>query len=153
LAKPNALAELLAAKTGETLDAVIEMQVDKCRFWVRVVDTGRFTAGVAGEDSITIVTIASVEGVLDKCGSSNMKRRADDNSTNLRQRLNEYYKKTSPLIGYYLCHQIQFTTVTRPGEMTRAEGDLPLRCRFSGKPAAGALTAPVFSITTYPRER
>ncbi len=30
-----------------------------------------------------------------------MKRRADDNEESLRNRLMEYYKKTSPLIGYY----------------------------------------------------
>ena len=30
-----------------------------------------------------------------------MVRRADDNEDALRQRLMEYYKKTSPLIGYY----------------------------------------------------
>ncbi len=30
-----------------------------------------------------------------------MKRRADDNEESLRTRLMEYYKKTSPLIGYY----------------------------------------------------
>jgi adenylate kinase len=29
------------------------------------------------------------------------KRRADDNAESLKQRLMEYYKKTSPLIGYY----------------------------------------------------
>jgi len=28
-------------------------------------------------------------------------RRADDNEESLRQRLTEYYKKTSTLIGYY----------------------------------------------------
>ena len=30
-----------------------------------------------------------------------MKRRADDNEESLKQRLMEYYKKTSPLLGYY----------------------------------------------------
>jgi adenylate kinase len=30
-----------------------------------------------------------------------MVRRADDNADALRTRLLEYYKKTSPLIGYY----------------------------------------------------
>jgi adenylate kinase len=30
-----------------------------------------------------------------------VKRRADDNEDSLRTRLMEYYKKTSPLIGYY----------------------------------------------------
>ena len=28
-------------------------------------------------------------------------RRADDNEDSFRQRLMEYYKKTSPIIGYY----------------------------------------------------
>ncbi len=34
-------------------------------------------------------------------GRTNMVRRADDNEDALRTRLMEYYKKTSPLIGYY----------------------------------------------------
>ncbi len=42
-----------------------------------------------------------VKGVCDVCGSSDLRRRADDNAESLRQRLMEYYKKTSPLIGYY----------------------------------------------------
>ena len=36
-----------------------------------------------------------------KCGSTEFKRRADDNEESLRTRLMEYYKKTAPLIGYY----------------------------------------------------
>ena len=35
------------------------------------------------------------------CGSTEFKRRADDNEESLKTRLMEYYKKTSPLIGYY----------------------------------------------------
>ena len=35
------------------------------------------------------------------CGSTDLKRRADDNEDTLKTRLMEYYKKTSPLIGYY----------------------------------------------------
>jgi adenylate kinase len=42
-----------------------------------------------------------VEGVCDECGASEFKRRPDDNEVALRNRLLEYYKKTSPLIGYY----------------------------------------------------
>jgi adenylate kinase len=42
-----------------------------------------------------------VAGVCDACGSTNLKRRADDNAETLKTRLMEYYKKTSPLIGYY----------------------------------------------------
>ena len=40
-------------------------------------------------------------GVCDVCGSSDLRRRADDNAESLKTRLMEYYKKTSPLIGYY----------------------------------------------------
>jgi len=42
-----------------------------------------------------------VPGVCDACGSTDLRRRADDNADSLRQRLMEYYKKTAPLIGYY----------------------------------------------------
>ena len=33
--------------------------------------------------------------------STDVKRRADDNEESLKTRLMEYYKKTSPLLGYY----------------------------------------------------
>ena len=40
-------------------------------------------------------------GACGKCGSSELKRRADDNEESLKTRLMAYYKETSPLIGYY----------------------------------------------------
>ena len=98
LPQADALAELLAA-TGEKLDAVIEMQVDDAALVARI--TGRFTCGDCGEVYHDVTHRPEVDGVCDKCGSTNMKRRADDNEDSLRQRLMEYYKKTSPLIGYY----------------------------------------------------
>ena len=98
LPQADALAELLAA-TGEKLDAVIEMQVDDAALVARI--TGRFTCGDCGEVYHDVTHRPAVDGVCDKCGGTNMKRRADDNEDSLRQRLMEYYKKTSPLIGYY----------------------------------------------------
>jgi adenylate kinase len=98
LPQADALADLLAA-TGEKLDAVIEMQVDDAALVARI--TGRFTCGDCGEVYHDVTHRPAVEGVCDKCGGTNMKRRADDNEDSLRQRLMEYYKKTSPLIGYY----------------------------------------------------
>jgi adenylate kinase len=98
LAQADALTDLLSA-TGDTLDAVIEMQVDDAALVARV--TGRFTCGNCGEVYHDVTHPPAVEGVCDKCGSTDMKRRADDNEESLRQRLMEYYKKTSPLIGYY----------------------------------------------------
>ena len=98
LPQADALADLLSS-TGETLDAVIEMQVDDAALVARI--TGRFTCGDCGEVYHDVTHCPAVDGVCDKCGGTNMKRRADDNEDSLRQRLMEYYKKTSPLIGYY----------------------------------------------------
>lgn len=76
LAQADALAALLAEK-GETLDAVVEMQVDDDILVNRIV--GRAAEAVAAGGTA----------------------RADDNEDSLRIRLMEYYKKTAPLIGYY----------------------------------------------------
>ncbi len=98
LAQADALGELLE-KHGKTLDAVIEMQVDDEALVRRI--TGRFTCGNCGEVYHDETKRPKVDGVCDVCGASDMKRRADDNEEALRTRLMEYYKKTSPLIGYY----------------------------------------------------
>ena len=98
LPQADALADLLSSM-GEALDAVIEMQVDDAALVARI--TGRFTCGDCGEVYHDVTHRPAVDGVCDKCGGTNMKRRADDNEDSLRQRLMEYYKKTSPLIGYY----------------------------------------------------
>ncbi|PCD75986.1 adenylate kinase [Pseudothioclava arenosa] len=98
LAQADALGELLA-RTGQTLGAVIEMRVDDEALVRRI--TGRFTCGECGEVYHDETKPTKAEGVCDECGSTNLKRRADDNEDSLKQRLMEYYKKTSPLIGYY----------------------------------------------------
>lgn len=86
-------------KAGMSLDAVIEMQVDDDALVRRI--SGRFTCGSCGEVYHDETKRPAVEGVCDKCGGAEMKHRADDNAESLKQRLMEYYKKTSPLIGYY----------------------------------------------------
>lgn len=98
LKQADALAELMN-RTGQTLDAVIEMQVDDAALVARI--TGRFTCGNCGEVYHEVTRPPKVAGVCDVCGSTDMRKRADDNEDALKQRLMEYYKKTSPLIGYY----------------------------------------------------
>jgi adenylate kinase len=98
LAQADALGKLLAAK-GQSIDSVIELRVDDEALVARI--TGRFTCGDCGEVYHDTTKPTKAEGVCDHCGSTNLKRRADDNEDSLRQRLMEYYKKTSPLIGYY----------------------------------------------------
>jgi len=76
LAQADALGELLE-KTGQGLSAVIEMQVNDEALVGRILNRAA-EAKAAGKEA-----------------------RADDNEESLKLRLMEYYKKTSPLIGYY----------------------------------------------------
>lgn len=76
LAQADALGELLA-ENGFALDAVISLEVEDEILVQRVVNRAK-EAISAGKEA-----------------------RADDNEDSMRTRLMEYYKKTSPLIGYY----------------------------------------------------
>ncbi|MCA8867964.1 MAG: adenylate kinase [Rhodobacteraceae bacterium] len=98
LAQADALGELLA-KTGKKLATVVEMAVDDDALVKRI--SGRFTCGKCGEVYHEETKRPATEGVCDQCGASDFRFRADDNEESLRVRLLEYYKKTSPLIGYY----------------------------------------------------
>jgi adenylate kinase len=98
LAQADALGALLE-RLGQSLDAAIEMRVDDEALVARI--SGRFTCGSCGEVYHDETKPTAKPGVCDKCGSTDLKRRADDNAESLKQRLMEYYKKTSPLIGYY----------------------------------------------------
>ena len=98
LAQADALNDLLA-KVGQKLDRVIEMQVDDDALVARI--TARSTCGSCGEVYNDISKPIPADGKCSNCGGTEFKRRADDNAESLRNRLMEYYKKTSPLIGYY----------------------------------------------------
>lgn len=98
LGQADALAGLMA-EVGQKLDAVIEMQVDDSALVARI--TGRYTCGACGAVYHDQTRPPKTAGTCDDCGSTQMVRRADDNEEALRTRLMEYYKKTSPLIGYY----------------------------------------------------
>ncbi len=98
LAQADALAALLD-EMGQTLDAVIEMEVDDAALVARI--TGRSTCGGCGEVYHDETKPWAADGKCTNCGSTDVKRRADDNEDSLKTRLMEYYKKTSPLLGYY----------------------------------------------------
>jgi adenylate kinase len=76
LAQADAL-EALMAEMGKTLDSAIELKVNDEVLVDRIVGRAR-DAAAAGKPV-----------------------RADDNEESLKIRLMEYYKKTSPLLGYY----------------------------------------------------
>jgi len=81
------------------LDAVISMDVDDDLLVNRV--SGRFTCGTCGEGYHDTHKRPATEGVCDKCGAVEFKRRADDNAETVRARLSAYHADTAPLIGYY----------------------------------------------------
>lgn len=118
LPQADALGVLLG-KLGQSLDAVIEMQVDDAALVARI--TGRFTCASCGAVYHDTTRPTLKEGVCDQCGSETFIRRADDNEASLRRRLMEYYKKTSPLIGYYYAKG-QLTAVDGLAEMDEVAG-------------------------------
>ncbi|MFV0409097.1 MAG: adenylate kinase [Paracoccus sp. (in: a-proteobacteria)] len=98
LAQADALGLLLDGM-GQKVDAVIEMRVDDDALVDRI--SGRYTCGNCGEVYHDRTKPSAKDGVCDVCGSTDLRRRPDDNAESLKTRLLEYYKKTSPLIGYY----------------------------------------------------
>ena len=93
---------VLLKECGQTLASVIEMKVDDAALVARI--TGRSTCASCGEVYHDITKPQPADGKCVNCGGTEFSRRADDNAESLRQRLMEYYKKTSPLLGYYFAH-------------------------------------------------
>ena len=98
LAQADALGALLN-DCNIDLDSVIEIQVDDKALIKRI--TGRSTCGGCGQVYHDETIPWPKDGKCSTCGSNYVKRRTDDNEESLKQRLMEYYKKTSPLLGYY----------------------------------------------------
>lgn len=97
-AQAHSLDTLLADK-GMALDYVIELEVDEAALVERI--TGRFTCAHCGEGFHDSFKRPKVEGVCDVCGSKEFKRRPDDNAETVVQRLEEYRKKTAPIVPHY----------------------------------------------------
>ena len=97
-AQAVSLDELLA-KHGRQLDHVIELGVDEDALVERI--TGRFTCANCGEGYHDAFKRPATEGVCDRCGSTEFKRRPDDNEETVRTRMAEYRAKTAPILPYY----------------------------------------------------
>lgn len=100
LVQADAVEQMLAAK-GLELSVVIEMRVDDELLVDRI--AGRYTCAKCGAGYHDTNHQPKAEGVCDKCGSTEFKRRPDDKAETVQTRLQAYYKETSPLIGYYHC--------------------------------------------------
>ena len=104
--------DLLLAERGRKLDHVIELEVDEDELVRRIV--GRFTCASCGAPYHDELQAAEVDGVCDVCGSTEFKRRPDDNEQTVRTRMAEYRAKTAPILPYY--------EAARPGPPGRRHG-------------------------------
>ena len=91
--------DLLLSERGRKLDHVIELAVDEDALVTRI--TGRFTCAKCGTGYHDSFRPTKVPGVCDVCGSTEFKRRPDDNEQTVRKRMEEYRAKTQPILPYY----------------------------------------------------
>jgi len=91
--------DLLLTERGRSLDHVIEIAVDEDALVRRIV--GRFTCARCGAPYHDEFKQPATPGVCDVCGSTEFKRRPDDNEQTVRTRMAEYRAKTEPILPYY----------------------------------------------------
>ena len=97
-AQAHSLDALLEAR-ARTLDHVIELAVDEDALVERI--TGRFTCATCGAGYHDRFKPPAQDGVCDKCGGTQFKRRPDDNEDTVRKRMAEYRAKTAPILPLY----------------------------------------------------
>lgn len=91
--------EAMLKERDTGLSCVIEIKVDDAVLTERI--SGRYTCANCGTGYHDTNLKPKVDGVCDKCGSTEFRRRPDDNPDTVRTRLQAYYKETAPLLGYY----------------------------------------------------
>ena len=98
LAQADALSKLLE-EHGRSLDAVIELAIDPEELVARI--ENRVSCPSCGAVYNLRAAPPVRDGYCDYCQDVQLVKRGDDNAESLKTRLLEYYRKTSPLIGYY----------------------------------------------------
>ncbi|MDF1801484.1 adenylate kinase [Thalassovita sp.] len=91
--------DTLLSKSGQKINAAISLDVDDAAMVTRI--SGRYTCADCGEGYHDSFKQPAQAGVCDKCGGTDMKRRADDNAETVASRLEAYHAQTAPLIAYY----------------------------------------------------
>ncbi len=113
--------DALLADQGMGIGAAISLDVDDAAMVERV--SGRYTCANCGEGYHDRFKTPAVDGVCDACGSTEFKRRADDNAETVSARLEAYHAETAPLIAYYEGQGV-LKRVDAMGEIGRIADDL-----------------------------
>jgi len=111
----------LLAESGQKINAAVSLDVDDAAMVTRI--SGRYTCGGCGEGYHDSFKQPAQEGVCDKCGGTDMKRRADDNAETVASRLEAYHEQTAPLIAYY-DNQKVLQRIDAMGEIDAIANDL-----------------------------
>ncbi len=91
--------DVILSGRGRKLDRVIELGVDEDALVERI--TGRFTCAKCGAGYHDTFKQPKTAGTCDQCGSTEFKRRPDDNEETVRTRMAEYRAKTAPILPIY----------------------------------------------------
>jgi adenylate kinase len=91
--------DALLEQTGQKINAAISLKVEDAAMVARI--SGRYTCAKCGEGYHDSFKTPKVADVCDKCGGTDMARRADDNAETVASRLVSYHGQTAPLISYY----------------------------------------------------
>ena len=94
----------MLAEEGKQLDVVIELQVNDAVLVERV--SGRFSCAKCGAGYHDNFKQPAQAGVCDVCGSTEFKRREDDNAETVANRLKQYHEMTAPLLPYYQAKEL-----------------------------------------------
>lgn len=122
-AQAISLDEILASHDRK-LDHVIELEVNEEALVERI--TGRFSCANCGALYHDTANPPEKDGVCDECGSTEFKRRPDDNAETVRKRMQEYRAKTAPILPYYEARGLvtRIDGMASIDEVTRALSDI-----------------------------
>lgn len=115
--------DALLAESGQGINAAVSLEVDDAAMVTRI--SGRFTCGDCGEGYHDTFKAPKATGTCDKCGSTNMKRRADDNAETVASRLVAYHEQTAPLIAYYKARDV-LKSIDAMGDIDTIATDLAM---------------------------
>lgn len=105
LAQANALDEILT-QLGKQVDAVINIDVNPDILQARL--TGRIICRECGATYHKLNNPPKVEGVCDKCGSTDFYQREDDKPETVENRIQINLKQAQPLLDYYSNKNVLF---------------------------------------------